>query len=323
MKQLPALTPANTFGDLYYSYVALITIFIAFVGLALPQFLQEVEVIVFVLIIFVIGIPHGATDHLLDRYRKGKRFSFRNFLLFYTALGVVYAVFWYFFPLLSLLLFITISIYHFGQSQLLYLRMPQRHWLKVVSYLLWGSYTLSCIILLNWNESWQIMDEIFPGLFAPLLGYIDFTPYLIGFLLLANILVLTLFAIRGHMNLRELFGELFNLILIVGLAYFTPLLVGFAIYFGLWHSLISVRIEIKKVRSQKPYFSALSFAKTALPLSIATLVIFSFVFLVNQEWELMQSPYLLFFILISILTLPHVFFVEAFYTAKVAQPPRY
>ncbi|MGB3589847.1 MAG: Brp/Blh family beta-carotene 15,15'-dioxygenase, partial [Tunicatimonas sp.] len=213
MKQLPNLIPTNTLGDLYYSYVALSTIFIALLGLALPQFLQEMEVILFVLIIFVIGIPHGATDHLLDRYRKGKKFSYRAFLLIYIVLGAIYSVCWYFFPLPSLLLFIVISTYHFGQSQLLYLRMPQRHWLKVVSYLLWGSYTLCCIILLNWSESWQIMDEIFPGLFTPLLSYIELTPYLLGFLFLANVSLLILLTRRSHMNRRELLGELFNLIL--------------------------------------------------------------------------------------------------------------
>ncbi len=319
MKKPTTLIPANTFGDLYYSYVALGTFFIALLGLMLPQFLQEIEVILFVLIIFVIGIPHGATDHLLDRYSKGKKFSYRAFLFIYIALGTLYAVFWYFFPLLSLLLFIVISTYHFGQSQLLYLRMPQRPWLKVASYMLWGSYTLCCIVLLNWSESWQILDEIFPGLFSPLLSYIKLTPYFLGGLLVANISLFILLFIRQNMSRGELMGELFNLVLIIGLAYYTPLLVGFAIYFGLWHSLISVRIEIKKVRTQRPYFSVLSFAKTALPLSASTLVIFSFVFLVNQQWGLLQSPYLLFFILISILTLPHVLFVQEFYTTKVAQ----
>ncbi|WKN43793.1 Brp/Blh family beta-carotene 15,15'-dioxygenase [Tunicatimonas pelagia] len=319
MEQPPTRVPANTLGDFYYRYVALSTAFIALLGLAAPQFLQEVEVILFVLIIFVIGIPHGATDHLLDRYSKGKKFSYRAFLLIYIMLGAMYAVLWYFLPLLSLLIFITISTYHFGQSQLLYLRMSQHHWLKIAGYMLWGSYTLCCIILLNWNESWQILDEIFPGLFAPLLSYIKLTPYLLGFLLVANISLFTLLFVRQRMSRREFMGELFNLALIIGLAYYTPLLVGFAIYFGLWHSLVSVRIEIKKVRVQRPYFSVRSFAKTAIPLSVSTLIIFAFVFLFNQQWGLLQSPYLLFFILISILTLPHVFFVQEFYTTKATR----
>ncbi len=316
MDQSPDPIPTNTLGDFYYIYVILSTVFMVLLGLTHPQFLQQAEVVLFVLVIFIIGIPHGATDHLLDRYSRGKKFTYRSFLLTYIILGVFYAALWYFLPLLSLTVFIIISAYHFGQSQLLYLRNSHRNWLRVVSYLLWGSYTLCCVILLNWDESWQILDEIFPGLFTPLLSYISFVPYLLGFLLLMNIALFTLFFTRQHMSQREFIGELFNLFLIAGLGYYTPLLIGFTIYFGLWHSLISIRIEIKKVRIQRPLFSVLSFAKTALPLSLATLVIFSFVFLMNYQWEMLQSSYLLFFILLSVLTLPHVFFVHEFYVTK-------
>ncbi|MEM6843909.1 MAG: Brp/Blh family beta-carotene 15,15'-dioxygenase [Bacteroidota bacterium] len=319
MKQLSVHVPANTLGDYYYGFVAVITLAMVLSGLIFPEFLRETEVILFVLIIFVIGIPHGATDHLLDRYSKGKKFSYQSFFTTYIGLIILYAALWYFFPLLSLLLFIIISTYHFGQSQLLYLRMPPRHWLRALSYLLWGSYTLCCIILLNWQESWKILDEIFPGLFSPLLSYVSATPYLLALLLLANVGLFTLFFLRRYMHRREFIGELLNLILIVALGYYTPLLVGFAIYFGLWHSLVSVRIEIKKVQAQGKRFSVRKFAQTALPLSLSTLVIFFFVFSINQRWSLLQSPYLLFFILISVLTLPHVFFVQEFYTTKAPQ----
>lgn len=317
MKYLHATVPTNTLGDFYYGSVALVTLSVALLGFIFPQFLQQIELVLFALIILMIGVPHGATDHLLDQFSKGKKFTYRTFLLTYIALGVIYTALWYFLPQLSLLLFIVISTYHFGQSQLLYLRMPQRHWLKITSYMLWGSYTLCCIILLNWNESWRILDELFPSLLAVVLPYLSLIPYLLGFLLLANIGLFVVFYARRQMRKRELVGEVINLGLIAGLAYFTPLLVGFAIYFGLWHSLISVRIEIQKLRTYRRSFSAVKFAKTALPLSLSTLVIFVVIFQLNTQFALFQSPYLLFFILISILTLPHVLYVQEFYTSTV------
>jgi len=317
MKHLPTTVPTNTLGDFYYGSVALVTLLVALLGFIFPQFLQQIELVLFTLIILMIGVPHGATDHLLDQFSKGKKFTYRTFLLTYIVLGVVYTVLWYFLPQLSLLLFIVLSTYHFGQSQLLYLRMPQHHWLKITSYMLWGSYTLCCIILLNWDESWRILDELFPSLLVVVLPYLGLIPYLLVFLFLTNVGLFVVFYAQGQMRKREFIGEMLNLGLIAGLAYFTPLLVGFAIYFGLWHSLISVRIEIQKLQTYRRSFSAVKFAKTALPLSLSTLVIFVVIFQLNTQFALFQSPYLLFFILISILTLPHVLYVQEFYTSSV------
>ncbi|MEM9673569.1 MAG: Brp/Blh family beta-carotene 15,15'-dioxygenase [Cyclobacteriaceae bacterium] len=317
MQHWSSTVPTNTLGDFYYGSVALVTLLVALLGFVFPQFLQQIELVLFTLIILMIGVPHGATDHLLDQFSKGKKFTYRTFLLTYIVLGVIYTVLWYFLPQLSLLVFIVISTYHFGQSQLLYLRMSQHHWLKIASYMLWGSYTLCCIILLNWDESWLILDELFPSLLVVILPYLDLIPYLLGLLFFTNVGLFVVFYAQGQMQKREFVGELINLGLIAALAYFTPLLVSFAIYFGLWHSLISVRIEIQKLRTYRRSFSAIKFAKTALPLSLSTLVIFVVIFLLNTQFALFQSPYLLFFILISVLTLPHVLYVQEFYTSTV------
>jgi Brp/Blh family beta-carotene 15,15'-monooxygenase len=319
MKHLTSILPTNTIGDFYYSLVALVTLLVTLLGFVFPQFLRQIELALFALIILMIGVPHGATDHLLDQFSRGKRFSYRTFLLNYVALGIVYTILWFLLPELSLLLFIALSTYHFGQSQLLYLRIPQHHWLKITSYMLWGSYTLCCIILLNWNESWQILDELLPSLLAVVLPYQDLIPYLLGVLFLTNIGLFVVFYVRRQMRRRELVGEVLNLGLIAGLAYFTPLLVSFAVYFGLWHSLISVRIEIQKMRTYQQSFSAIKFAKTALPLSLSTLVIFVVIFQLNTQFALFQSPFLLFFILISVLTLPHVLYVQEFYTSAASK----
>ena len=81
MDQSPDPIPTNTLGDFYYIYVILSTVFMVLLGLTHPQFLQQAEVVRFVLVIFIIGIPHGATDHFLDRYSRGQKFTYRSFLL--------------------------------------------------------------------------------------------------------------------------------------------------------------------------------------------------------------------------------------------------
>ena len=72
------------------------------------------------ILMFVIGIPHGAGDHLVVkkwREAQGMPFSIVRFMVMYLGVMVLYALLWYFLPALSFILFILISVFHFGDLE--------------------------------------------------------------------------------------------------------------------------------------------------------------------------------------------------------------
>ena len=77
----------------------------------------------FAVAIFTFGIPHGALDHLVEQEAARRRNSTFNIIIFlfkYLALMAFYAVLWYFFPEISFVLFIIISSWHFGETDIDY-----------------------------------------------------------------------------------------------------------------------------------------------------------------------------------------------------------
>ena len=69
---------------------------------------------------FLLGIPHGAGDHLLIQKQKkdqGLSFSLLRFMGSYLAVMLLYGLMWYYFPKISFVIFILISIFHFGEFE--------------------------------------------------------------------------------------------------------------------------------------------------------------------------------------------------------------
>jgi len=67
--------------------------------------------------VFLLGISHGAIDHVLLRKKYQSKKDQFKFYSYYLGLIAVYVGFWIFMPYLSLAAFFFISFYHFGQSQ--------------------------------------------------------------------------------------------------------------------------------------------------------------------------------------------------------------
>ena len=79
-----------------------------------------------------LGIPHGGNDFF---YRKEKNTSgSAKFLVMYLGIMLLYLALWYVWPMLSLALFLLISIHHFGQSNF----NAKRIW--SFDSVLWGSW---------------------------------------------------------------------------------------------------------------------------------------------------------------------------------------
>ena len=105
---------------------------LAFLLLGLLDIHPAIEIGLFVLLMLGTGIPHGATDHLIYsilQKEEGKPQNLRMFLGTYLLSMLVYGLAWWLVPGLCLSIFLVISAYHFGQSQVLYVRWKPSDWL--------------------------------------------------------------------------------------------------------------------------------------------------------------------------------------------------
>jgi Brp/Blh family beta-carotene 15,15'-monooxygenase len=292
-------------------YVPIIAITLAFGILGWWQFdvLRLIEYPLLVTLVLLVGLPHGATDFLLFQRIIGVQLT-RNqvfrFFIYYLGAVLGYFLVWLFFPVFALILFLGFSAYHFGQSNWHYLKAPR--WLSSIVYMVWGSFALGGAILWHWEESsifiQQLIGSDMSAWSAATMGTIQWVLLLVTFLLTIS---LRLLSNIGHSNLVR---ELLNLGVLAFMLYFTPLLVGFTLYFTLWHSLESMLNQVKFFKGKWPTFTLVQYYRQATPYTV--LAVIGLIGLICCHSLLFNNISLIsiFLIFISCVTLPHLFLIE-------------
>jgi Brp/Blh family beta-carotene 15,15'-monooxygenase len=271
------------------------------------------QVIPAIVCIALLGIPHGAIDHLL--FLEKSTWSPLLFYTFYLGLIALYVVAWLLAPTLSMGLFLVLSAYHFGQSQFTDLKQFKRK-LKPFLYLSWGLTVLAGLIYFNRAE---------------IAGLAETSPEMAAFSGIMNPqLALTLMAISGIVTLgilgyglikNHLTFERFGIeILVMGLIQFSfmvfPILTGFTLFFVVIHSLKVLTDEYDFMQKVKQRFTIKGFLKMLLPYTLLSLFGSAFLLLISHFEYMPISNLLLVFILISVLTLPHSIVMEVFYRKR-------
>ena len=259
--------------------------------------------------ILMIGIPHGAIDHIL--LFKKREMSQIKFYAIYLGLIIGFIIMWHFSPLYSLLFFLLISAFHFGESQFADIKFYP--FLKNLFYFFWGLSLLSTLIFYNIDELNKItlyfddtlaLEKIYNTSKVRLLFY--FTN---------AITVLAIFAmtIFKKIKIERLLSESFLLFLIHITFYLFPFIIGFTLYFVALHSLKVMNDEFMFFKDENPKFSILDFLKMLAPYSI--LSIFFTAILLSLSY-LNYIPYSIPFLsimIISVITLPHAIVMNIFY----------
>lgn len=251
----------------------------------------------FLLILVTVGIPHGAIDHLLVRPEFDRKFLL-FFILKYLLIIGIYLVFWIFTPLFSLIAFILMSAYHFGQSHFIHSPI-EKH--KAVTYLSIGSFYLSVIFWGDFETTSSIVGNV-----ISIEKYEVFGKYLI-FSLFAFTTVLI------WVNKKNTSWMWIAEMLVLGALLFTlPLFLGFILYFGFWHALPSMAFEFKTLKLSLGVSGIKPFILKLLPFSIISIMgIFLILWFVQGTME-QEQLILLFFILVSLISAPHIWFMNKF-----------
>lgn len=294
--------------------ITIVTIAFIFCGMFGVFDSSIVELTVAAILITIVGLPHGATDLLLVKYLSTDKYkhSVKRTLIQYLGLIGLYGLVWFLFPQLAFLLFIVISIYHFGQSNYHSIQINSKA-IRTISYLISGSFVLLTPLCIHHEIAIPIIETI-SGTTAFSVDAIT-AQVLTKDLFLVNLWVLVFLLINEWISAEEFVYQLISTSLLMFCFHYLPLILGFTVYFVFWHSYGSMVEQIEYIRTKNESFTWSKYYGNALPITFLAIVLIGTCYWINITWSINFSIIELFFIMLSLLTLPHILLIEQLYSS--------
>jgi Brp/Blh family beta-carotene 15,15'-monooxygenase len=262
---------------------ALVTLLYVVAYLLLGPWSSSIDLYICGFLLLAIGIPHGAGDHLIAAkiaQRENLTFHLWPFIVYYLGIMLVYAALWFVSPLISFIIFIAISVFHFGDMEDVHPVEPAKTWVNLAKTICLGTGILSFILISHWPEAYRIITDMHVKLPAKLPEFSIFSSLL--FLLLGF----------QKKNFHSFFNTFFALVI----GYFLPLIPAFICYFSCCHAITSFEGMRKhlEMKIEELYKKLIPFSLGAFLLGIL------YMKLVSNDLQLYPI-----FIFLSLLTLPH------------------
>jgi len=259
--------------------------------------------------ILLFGIPHGAIDHII--FFKKRNITQLKFYLIYLGLIIGFVLMWHIAPVLSLILFLLISAFHFGESQFEDIKFNKI--LKNSFYFFWGIALLSTLIFYNLKELANVTAYFDDTLILEKVYDIKNVTILFYFTNIVTLSSMIILFIYKKIKIERLLSEFFLLFLIHITFYLFPFIIGFTLYFVVLHSLKVMQDEIEFFKKDNPKFSFLDFLKLLAPYSILSIFFTTILLLLSYYSYIPYSIPFLSIIIISVITLPHAIVMNIFY----------
>ena len=257
-------------------------------------------------LILSVGLIHGANDLLIIKRNTSSDTNFSQFKSFIKYFGIVLAglIFFYFFPSFALISFILVSIYHFGEQHIEAIPLDKnlkntRRYISIISH----GILLFTIIFMN---NTKVVVDVFSSFNIVFLNY----NFLIIILIITSILYASILIIK-----KDLQPFLISEILFFGLFYFlsitSSLILCFSVYFIFFHSILSIKDQVKYIYGSNNSKSLKRYIKNSLPYFILALI-FLILFYIYTEIDNNDLLPIIFTFLAAI-TFPHVLVIEKMY----------
>ena len=251
--------------------------------LILGPWSKDIDLYLCGFLLLAIGIPHGAGDHLIAEKiakRENLTFHLQPFVIYYLVIMLAYAALWYISPRFSFIIFIAISVFHFGDMEDVQPVESTKMWTNRVKTVCLGAGILSFILVSHWPEAYHIIRSM----------QVKVPPSLPKFSLLASLSFL------GSGFQKKNFHPFFNTFLALLIGYFLPLIPAFICYFSCCHAATSFEGMRKHLEME-----IVELYKKLTPFSLGALLLgVIYTNLVTNDLQLFP-----FFIFLSLLTLPH------------------
>lgn len=267
------------------------------------------QFIYFLAMITLTGIPHGALDHVIAMetvHAQHKKFRLDRFLGKYVVVILVYTAAWILFPAASLLFFLIISAWHFGETDI---RGNESDWKVTLARASWGILVLMVMLLTHPQDvKWVIMriTQQSHWITAGFDWLVVYAPYVCLFLFAVSAAALSI----AHLNKTHFFKlqHFFKLGIVLYLCTLLPLLPAFALYFAGWHAVKSYELIFGFLKRTDKYKSSspLGIWKESLPLTFMAIYGLLFMAYVWNASGWNADPVPIIFIFLSVITLPHL-----------------
>lgn len=246
--------------------------------------------------VLTIGIIHGANDlYILSKIRKTTTKQHFGYLFVIYVLFVFVMVFaLYRFPLWSLLSFVVISSFHFGEQQWYQKTIAK----SATVYFFYAAFGFMLFALLFFTHKPQTANIILEITQEQPPGYL-----FDRFLIFASV-IFTIFLIIIYKQIKpQLFIQSIVFLSLLFLFSQTSLLWSFSLYFVLWHSLPSLKEQATLLYSHDSS-PIRSYVKSAIPYWLLSLIgLTAAILFIDNEIISLTS---LFFAFLAAITIPHV-----------------
>lgn len=244
---------------------------------------NEIDLYICGFLLLIIGIPHGAGDHLIAQKiakRENLTFHLKPFIVYYLGIMVAYAALWFITPVVGFIIFIAISVFHFGDMEDVHPIDPSNNWINLVRTVCLGSGILSFILVSHWSEVLEITTAM----------QVNLPKNLPAFSLLFSLLLLSL----GFQ--KKNFHPFLNTFFALVIGFFLPLIPAFICYFSCCHAISSFEGMRNHLEMR-----TLELYKKLIPFSIGALLLgIIYMNVISKDLEIYPI-----FIFLSLLTLPH------------------
>lgn len=283
---------------------------------------DAVSLTVVAVVIVFLGIPHGAVDHLvaapMSSTEGAKQTPARWQIRFHTgyvAAMLAYGAVWFVVPTVALVGFLLLSVHHFGQSDLAYLALERRRQLSIQFSR--GVFLVGVPLVAHLSTVSPVLERLGGADPTSWMWLADHAAAWCVVLILQHVVVGALVA-PGVVERSAKVREVVTVAALSALFVLSDPLIGFAVYFGLWHSLNHLHVLATELgqRAGRASIAPGELARLTAPRSVASLAglgIFIVGFVATDRAELIVPATVVF---VSMLTLPHMVVVEQLWRTR-------
>ena len=263
-------------------------------------------------LILLVGIPHGAADHRISSTIYNQKNTVR-FIIKYILIASGYAVWWIFMPGKALAFFILLSTYHFGQEFLEDMGLKKiRPW----AIILWGSTLLIAPVFIAYPEIKSNLEMI-TNSDLPEINKVILISF-VSFIFICAFFHLIHLSKNGQIKRKRVIEQTFKVLIFFISFSVLPFIIAFTLYFILFHALNAFRHQFNWLKGNIHGYTIKRFLKDLLLFSSLSIFgILTLIYFIQPESSSEMLSY--FFVIISIITLPHSILFDQFYKNRNAQ----
>ena len=277
----------------YENFMLFFTFFLFWVSI---QFGEVVEDFIAYIMVISVGILHGANDLLILSTKEQKDKKLIKNLFIYISIIILCVVIYLFSSFVAIVLFVVLSAYHFGEEHLSH-KINVNFVFNAVYFLSYGLFIFALLFYQSMSDVDFIMTELTGRTFSK--TQIEITLITSAIFLGAG----TVFLILTKRNESVLFlREFLYLVLLFFVFNTSSLILGFAIYFILWHSIPSIIHQIEFISGNLNKRNIISYVKKALIYWVISIVGLLFLYQFLPEIKLLAT---VIFVILFAVTAPH------------------